>query len=189
MSNKTSYQKLSLLKSERTTFNLSNEAYDLLEKLSNSYEITQKETLSLIMDDDELISSAVKKINTDTNKTAEDKSAKTKVISKGALEKLSNLAQKEQVSRDLLLEVTLRELSNQLAHREESHRKAMGIIKDSINQDIAIEKKLREILEPNDPILSRWDILELLKSDLEIAIHNELEKGTPIDPDDFTQTT
>ena len=187
MSNKSSYQKLSLLKSERTTFNLSNEAYELLEKLSKSYEITQKETLSLIMDDDELILITVEKIKSGTDEIAEDKSAKTKVISKGALEKLSNLAQREQISRDLLLEITLRELSDQLKKREENHKKALKIIKDSIKQDNATGKKLRDLLDKDDPILMRWDIIEIYKSDLETAIFNELKRGTPIDPNDPSQ--
>jgi len=189
MNNNTSYQKLSLLKSERTTFNLSYKAYELLDKLSNSYEITQKETLSLIMDDDGLISIAVEKINSDSFEESKDKSAKTKVISKGALEKLNNLAQKEQISRDLLLEVTLKELGNQLTHRVESHRKAMNIIEQSIKHDLATKKKLREILQKNDPILMRWEYIEAFKSDLQMAIHNELENDIPIDPNDFTQNT
>jgi|AntDeeMinimDraft_5_1070356.scaffolds.fasta_scaffold06649_3 hypothetical protein len=183
-----SFEKLNSLKSERTTFNFTEEALDILERFSKNYEITQKETFSIMLDDDKLLSQVIKKLRNNEFDFSEKKIQKTKVISKGALGKLNELSKSESFSRDLILEIALRDINSQLTDRIESHKKAEEIIDEAIGKMSEVSTQLGELLEAEDPIIARWGLIEIVAENLSHAIHNELNKGIPIDPDDFSQS-
>lgn len=189
MAQNKSVKNLSLLKSERTTFQLTTEAYDMLDYLTENFGVTQKEIFSLILNDDELLQDTNKVARSEIQEFTEQKIPKTKVISKGALEKLNSIVKGQVFTRDTVLEIALRKIYDQIKTGMERHVKAKEIINKVITEMHKAQKDLNHLLNDDDPILERWALVCQIAENVSMAIDNELNKGTPIDPDDFSQNT
>ncbi len=185
MSKKQSLNSLSSLKSERTTFQLTIEAYEKLDYLTEHFGITQKEMLSVAMANDEILDDIIKVLKKRSKGISGDRKPKTKVMSKGALDKLNELSKNEGVSRDKILELAIRYYYEIIQKGKERHAKAKDIIEDAFGEILKTKKVLSQLLNGDDPILARWSFVEHTIDYLIDSIMKEIEKGTPIDPDDL----
>ncbi len=185
MANKQTLKNLYSLKSERTTLQLTSEAYEMLEYLTENYEITQKQMFSVILDNDEILSDVIDLIKKEDIQFKAEKLPKTKVMSKGALDKLNLISKEEGIARDSVLEMSLRYYSKIVKKEKESHVKAKKIIEVALEEVLKKDKELSKLLLDGDPILARWSFVIHTIDYLNDAIENEIEDGTPIDPDDF----
>jgi len=117
---------------------------------------------------------------------------KTLVISKGALKTLNDFSTKNQIPRDELVDSSLIFLQlvtkEVLKKEQENNPRALEIISEFITQADSVEEKLQEILVSYSPILGRFGSVMVILENLRSAINSNIEDGTPIDPDDFSQS-
>lgn len=110
------------------------------------------------------------------------------VLSKKSLNILNNIAKKYQVSRDALLDLSfylvMAFLEDSLKTRLDNHKKALSMIKELWGDAEDVEKKLKEFLDENDPVLCRLGYVIVHLMNISIAIEKEQEDGTPIQPDE-----
>ncbi|MBI5039569.1 MAG: hypothetical protein HZC13_07445 [Nitrospirae bacterium] len=108
------------------------------------------------------------------------------------MDKLRRVVKSKKINRDLFVE-TMAVLFNRLVDKQISDKKKKypHIRKDYISpfeeQANAIVNKLREELGGDDPITRRFSYIVTVLMTLEMAIEGNIEKGTPIDPEDFSQ--
>lgn len=118
---------------------------------------------------------------------------KTLVISKESLGRLNKISKTFNIPRDLLVETLVRNvesgLKRSMEEKKKQHKKALEIIHNKFwSKAEEIEGELKEFLKDDDPILERFGIVIVIIMNLCSAIENELKEGTPIDPDDFSQS-
>lgn len=117
---------------------------------------------------------------------------KTYVVKKVTLTKLSKLAKDKKKTRDLLIERTAiafkKILEGVLSDKKERYS---NVLEKTINpfwqEAEDIEGRLSKELGSDDPIVSRFSYVRTVLMTLSMAIESYLGKGTPIDPDDFSQ--
>lgn len=125
-------------------------------------------------------------------KTTDHSVRKTQVISRGALKVLKDVSKECQIPRDLLVDwslIAIRQLTKEATRkREKSYKKALKVISDFRSKAYSVEDNLTDVVEPDDTIVARFGRVLTIIENLCSAIESNLEKGTPIDPDDISQT-
>ena len=179
--------------SARTSFRLSEEGKDALKWLAKHHGITAKDVFDKFCQDSviEIYADMAGKIRDD--QTPPKKSVrKTLVISKGALKTLNDFSNKNQISRDELVDsslIFLQLVTKEMLKKEhENNPRALEIISEFITQADSVEEKLTEILVSYSPIVDRFGSVMVILENLRSAIESNLKDGTPIDPDDFSQS-
>jgi len=183
---------LSDKQSVRTTFKLNEKCNNAIDWLIKTSGLKPKEVFDLIGSSEDLFDLAIEVAQKNGKNSSEKQTRKTFVISKRALRLFNNYSEKHKLSRDLIVQnlillfkALLEKQAEEEKHREE---KALTIISDFWSKAESVEKKLNEILEDDSPILNRFGYVTVLLMNLDSAIRHKLEKGVPIDPDDFSQS-
>jgi hypothetical protein len=195
---KTFQTDLSGRQSVRTTFKLSQKAYDDIVWLANHHNITLKDVFDILcsklessQEDDTLIKMVAKSIRIDNFNASIDAIRKTHVITKNSLAILDELSKEYQVPRDALVEkaiMTFKALIDaNLQKAIENHKKALDIVSKFWSNSEDVEHQLKKLLGDDDPIVTRFGYIVVLAMNLHSAIEHELKDGTPIDPNDFSQ--
>ena len=178
-------------KTIRATFTLSPEAIKALEELKEKHGITfgrliDKLWVSLMP----LIINAAKELTPKNSKLAV---RKTIVISGDAQKELNKASEDNKIPRDILVDSGIKMMKllvEEIEKKSKSdHKRTSEIIGRFWSEAEKIEKTLQEFLDPDDPILERFGYVIVLISNLHMAIEQEMEKGTPISSDDFSQNS
>lgn len=193
---KTYQADLSDKQSVRTTFRLSQKAYDDIVWLADHHDITLKDAFDVICSQleslqgsDSFIERLAQSIQSDDSSIVNDAIRKTHVITKKSLRILDELSKKYQISRDALAEMSIRMyrfiVESSIQKTRENHEKALKIISEFDSHAQDIEYQLKKLLGDDDPVYHRFGFITILTMNLQTAIEHELRDGTPIDPDDF----
>jgi hypothetical protein len=139
-------------KSVRTTFNLTEGAFEMLDSLSEYLEVSQKdllggavESLEAILEEDgeEAIASAAEA------RKQHETMRKTVVLTQHTLDRFRKLARETSAPRDHLVELGIRSLEVVRKTQLSRERKAQAMIVDFIGQATELEKELEELLSDN----------------------------------------
>lgn len=100
-----------------------------------------------------------------------------------------------EIPRDVLVEYLVRayktlrdQYFRELEESRKNHGKALHIVRRFSSGADEAKKRLKEILVDYDPIVERLELVQAAIDNLHMAIESELENGTPIDPEDMSQT-
>ena len=180
--------------SVRTTFRFSERAEEALKRLSKTAKVTKKDILDkfarLVLKDEKMTAVLLQEaavVTTSQNLGVR----KTWVVTKAALNLINNTATKNRLSRDALAESLvlfvdeLMKLASQ--QRPEKHKQAQKIVGNFLRRSTQIEEQLNNLLGEDDPIYVRFGYIVTILMNLSMAIDAEIEKGTPIDPDEIGQ--
>jgi hypothetical protein len=180
---------ISLKRSVRTTFKISNETNDSLNTLQKELKIKPKELLDIICSNEKLIQVTTK---IDDGLCGIMNKRKTLVISKQALQFFSQKSSDFKVPRDILFNkiiLTFKQMIDDVLEKEkEKEQKAEEILSDFWEKAEKIEKQLKELLGDDNPITERFGLIYNVIMNLSSAINNKLTEGKPIDPDDMSQS-
>lgn len=147
------------------------------------------EQLQQALSDDEegFVGKAIIELAKENPKTADDKTRRSVVLSKGSLKILNDIEKKYQVPRDGLLDRGLylvrKLMENSVEKRLENHKKALSKINELWEEAENIERELAKFLDEDDPVLSGLGMATIHLMNLSIALEKEQKDGTPIDPD------
>ena len=179
-------------KSTRTTFNLNKKTYEAMNLLCANYGMKQRELI-----DDIVVHNAYSIVATpellsiipkgEDNNQSDDYERKTFVLSKTSLKKLNELSKDTGIHRDRLFNVAVWLQMVALDDRNAKHQKAFEILEGLSHHISDIEKKCAALLGDDDPISQRIGIVAIILDNLLMAIDAELNRGVPIDGDDFSQ--
>lgn len=172
-----------------TTLKLSQTAHDALREVARVLGLKYAEIFDSMLSLFDAIEESNGHLQFEAGKVT---TRKTYVFKKETLDKLRRVVKSKKINRDLFVE-TMAVLFNRLVDKQISDKKKKypHIRKDYISpfeeQANAIVNKLREELGGDDPITRRFSYIVTVLMTLEMAIEGNIEKGTPIDPEDFSQ--
>jgi len=184
---------ISLKKSVRTTFKISEMTNESLNILLKRLEIKPKELVDSICTNEKFFNNLVEEIHKSTNNiNMVLNRRKTLVISKYALKLLSKKSAEQKIPRDVLFNYLVLLFNNlmedYLIQEREKEQKASEIVDNFYSESEKIEKQLTELLGEDNPITHRFGFVIVLLMNLSSAIDTKLTEGKPIDPDDFGQS-
>jgi hypothetical protein len=178
-----SFDELRKKQSVRATFKLPQEVIDLLGVIAGQLGIKQKSLLDQLMEDTSLLARLAK----ETEQIEEGQTKrrqKTFVISRNSLRSINDLAKKENISRDYLVEISIKRLLPIIETELEKHIIRKTILKEMTNYLKLTEnllQKTKKLLGKNDVL---YDMLEKQVSLAEkniMAVDSIIEKGMPME--------
>jgi len=165
------------------SFNMSQNSLDAMAWLTKRFGISNKRLFDAIWKNyDEVIINLIEKIPIDSKV---ERIKKSQRISRLSLKNLNELAKKYKMKRDAIVEITF--ISYKILHeqmleeRNDKHRKALKMIDKYWEKGELLEKRLVEILNEDDPILTRMSKIIVVIENLSTDIKDELENGILID--------
>ncbi|TKB25135.1 hypothetical protein FCL47_15930 [Desulfopila sp. IMCC35006] len=178
-----SFDELRKKQSVRATFKLPQEVIDLLGVIAGQLGIKQKSLLDQLIEDTSLLA----RLAQETEQNETDQSArrqKTFVISRSSLRSINDVARRENISRDTLVEISIKRLLPIIETELEKH-----ITRKKILKEMHSYLKLTEnLLEKTEKLLGRDDVLyDMLEKQLSLAEKNIMavsaiiEKGMPME--------
>lgn len=173
----------SLLYSVRTTFRISKEAEKILDELTNRYDITQKELMITLMVKYPNIT-----INNINNASNLEKQTKTKVLAKQVLQFIEKRAKELETHRDLVFEALVMKASSEAKTENENIRIAMDIVDRLWKETERSKGELKSLLGDNHPAVSRIELIDVVVHNFSHSLENYIKFGSPIDPDDLSDT-
>lgn len=178
--------------SKRTTFKLSKKALDAFDWITEVYGINTKEVFDLLCSAQELEKYVIKFVKEQGEIDTKNWIRKTFVIDKQSLTYLNKISNTHGLSRDLMIEKMIlfyqALLEKHLEEVKENEKEALKIISSFWDESQNSMEKLIQLLDDNHPIRSRFGIIQIIIENLHSAITSKLSEGTPIDPDDFSQS-
>ncbi len=180
-------------KSVRTTITVSPGIVEIMTWLMQVQGLKPKDVMDTILVNESLVDGIVR-VADDAKPGDETQSIrKSIVLSNSALRRLNDLAKRHGKSRDSLIstafifmEVILKKADKE---NRKKHKQALDIIGGAGSYFITVRGDLVKLLGENDPIVARWDLVYGFLENLHFAIESELEYGTPIEPDDYFQSS
>ncbi len=180
---KISFAELRKKQSVRATFKLPQEIIDLLGVIAGQLGIKQKSLLDKLIEDASLFAKLVHEADqASDNKTA--RRQKTYVISRSSLRSINEAAKKQKISRDVLVEFSIRRLLPIIETELEKHINRKIILKEMQNY-LRLGESLREKTEK---LLGRDDTLvDMIAKQVHLAQKNIqevdaiIEKGRPME--------
>lgn len=177
----------------RTTFRISQEGHAAIKSVSEKYGMKNADVFDMASS---LINEIYQKgIDLSSVKDVSEKTIrKTYLINKTTLSKLRKLANEIKLPRDLLIDkmvIILKiMLDKELSAKHTKYRNALEkTIKPFWRHAEKIENLLKKELGEDDPITSRFGFIIILIMNLSMAIEENINKGVPIDPNDFSQNS
>ena len=173
--------------SVRANFRMSQSAYDAIDWLTKYNKITAKELFDRLFkpgsDSGWLVTEILKGHSNDESREIR----KTQVISRSSLQVISKQSMKYSISRDKLVQYSIIAFKvfteRHLEERKKNHSVASDKISEFLSDAELIEKDLKELLYEDDPIINRFGIIIVTIRNLQAEIVDELQEGTPIDPE------
>ena len=180
---KISFDDLRMKQSVRTTFKLPEEVINLLGLIAGQLGIKQKSLLDQLTEDSRLLIELAKEVNTTTS-GKEKRQAKTFVISRSSLKSINEVAQKQKVPRDILVEISIKRLLPIIEGELEKHFKRKQILeemKQLVEQGETLRNQAKQSLGEDD------DIYEMIDNQIQLAKKNIttakiiIKKGMPME--------
>ncbi|BHH83803.1 hypothetical protein [Desulforhopalus sp. 52FAK] len=180
---KISFDDLRMKQSVRTTFKLPEEVINLLGIIAGQLGIKQKSLLDQLTEDSRLLLKLAKEVNITTS-NKEKRQAKTFVISRSALQSINEVAQKQKVPRDILVEISIKRLLPIIEGELEKHLKRKKIL-DRMNQLMeqgeALRTQAKQSLGEDDDMYKMIDNqVQLEKKNITTA-QTIIKKGMPME--------
>lgn len=183
--------------SVRTTFKLQNKTLKDMVWLAKYNGVSQKEVIEFAVKHlsenlEEIYPTLLKKGDTlfikDHDKKPVELIRKTQVINRQSQNILNNLSKELNIPRDHLVEDTINILIIFAESERKEHEKAIKFIEDAYDYLTKTEIKINKILKEEDPVRIRFRKILTFTGNLLTAIYTELSDGTPVDPDDYSQS-
>lgn len=178
-----SFDELRKKQSVRATFKLTQETIDLLGVIAGQLGIKQKSLLDQLTEDTSLLA----RLAQETAQAPEDRNSrrqKTYVLSRSSLQSINDIAKKQNISRDTLVEISIKRLLPIIETELEKHIIRKKILKEMRNY-LQLEENLRE---KTQKLLGKDDVLyDMLEKQVSLAQKNILtvdsiiEKGMPME--------
>ena len=178
-----SFDELKKRQSVRATFKLPEEIIKLLGVIAGQLGIKQKSLLDQLIEDTSLLA----RLARESEQASDDQTKrrqKTFVISRSSLRSINDIAKKQKISRDALVEISIRRLLPIVESELEKH-----IMRKTLLQEM--KKYLRrgeELLEKTQKLLGEDDVLcDMLEKQVSLAQKNIetadsiIEKGMPME--------
>ena len=168
--------------SVRATFKLPQQVIDLLTVIAGQLGIKQKSLFDQLVENESILEKVVRE--TRDYSEEEERHQKTFVISRRTLLSLNQLAKKKKVSRDILVEIYIKQLLPVIKTELGKHRKRKILIKEML----AYQDQGKKLLKVTEELLGKDDILcEKIKSQINIANKNFatakdlIKRGMPLE--------
>lgn len=141
---------------------------------------------------DSLLNKVVEAARNLDPKSRDSSARKTYAVNKQVLRIFSSIAKSSDMPRDLLVDLALKikkaERQAKIDTLKKRYEEAMQEIDALWGQAEALEKRLRKLLDEDDPILNRFSMSIVVLMNLSLAIESSLKTGAPIDRDDISQS-
>jgi hypothetical protein len=180
---KISLDDLRMKQSVRTTFKLPEEAINLLTIIAGQLGIKQKSLLDQLTEDSSLLVKLATEVK-QRNKKDERRYAKTFVMSRNALQSINDVAKKQKISRDILVELSIKRLLPIIEGELKKHTERKQII-EKMQQLAKHEETLRDQARK---VLGKDDhLFEMIDSQVKLAQKNIaaagviIKKGMPME--------
>jgi hypothetical protein len=174
---------LRMKQSVRTTFKLPEEVINLLGIIAGQLGIKQKSLLDQLTGDSRLLFELAKAVNLTTS-SKEKRQAKTFVISRSSLQSINEVAQKQKVPRDILVEISIKRLLPIIEGELEKHIKRKEILeemKEYMEQGDTLRNQAKRLLGEDDNIYEMiYSQVQLAKKNLTTA-QQIIKKGMPME--------
>ena len=168
--------------SVRATFKLPQQVIDLLTVIAGQIGIKQKSLFDQLVENELILEKVVREAR-DYSEEAE-RHQKTFVISRRTLLSLNQLAKKKKVSRDILVEIYIKQLLPLIKTELGKHKKRKILIKEMR----AYQNQGKKLLKVAEELLGKDDILcEKIKSQINTASKNFtsakdlIKRGMPLE--------
>ncbi len=181
--NEISFDELRKKQSVRATFKLPEDIIDLLGVIAGQLGIKQKSLLDQLVEDTSLLVKLVQE-NNQVHEEQTTRRQKTFVISRSSLRSINDIAKKQKISRDILVEISIKRLLPIIETELEKHIVRKTIFKEMnsylrINENLL--EKTRNLLGKDDVL---YDMLEKQVSIMQkniVTVHAIIEKGMPME--------
>jgi predicted DNA-binding protein YlxM (UPF0122 family) len=178
-----SFDELRKKQSVRATFKLPQEIIDLLGVIAGQLGIKQKSLLDQLVEDTTLLVKLVQE-NELTYEEQTTRRQKTFVISRSSLRSINDIAKKQNISRDALVEISIKRLLPIIETELEKH-----IIRKTIYKEMKNYLRVGEsLLEKTRNLLGKDDVLyDMLEKQVSLTqknimtVHAIIEKGMPME--------
>lgn len=172
-----------------TTIKISKVGIEAMKWLSKRWGMSNKRLFdSLLKGENEGMLKIITKMKNESNINLIKKSLRVSIRS---IENLNEMSKKYGIPRDLIIDrcfIILKLLvEEQLNSIKSKHEKALKMINQYWYKGDELEKDLKKLLDKDDPIIYRFGKINVLSMNLSMAISDELENGTLIDPDNSAQ--
>lgn len=169
--------------SVRTTFKLPKHVIDLLTVIAGQLGIKQKSLFDQLVQD----ASALERVAREAKEHSEERverRPKTFVMSRSSLELLNSVAEQKKISRDLLVEISIRRLLPIIETEIEKHMKRKTLLEDMKNY----LHQGKVLLKKTDDLMGRDDVLyEMIENQVNLAkknlsaVNQAVKKGMPME--------
>ena len=169
--------------SVRATFKLSEECISALQIVATHLRIKQKSLFDHLMEDTESLGSIGREI-ADRVFDQANRVQKTFVISRRALSSLDRISQDFNVSRNALIEYSVRRLLpiiSQERKKHSHHKKLMLKIETHFNDGRDLLDRIRRAVGPDDPLYQRFESVIRGYTNMVQEMHELIEKGHAIE--------
>lgn len=169
--------------SVRTTFSLTKETSGKIKSLAKDRGITVKEFFEICFDLFDLLDDFMSAGMGKGKRWEEMKLQvrKTYVISRRTLTRLNEFSEKYKLPRDIVVESLIMAYTLTMEAHRSLAKKALPIIKDFLSPSGETRKKLTEILPENDPIVQRFEYIDIMIWNLVHDVETQIKEGTPVD--------
>jgi hypothetical protein len=178
-----SFDELRKKQSVRATFKLPQEIIDLLGVIAGQLGIKQKSLLDQLVEDTSLLVKLAQE-NEQSHEEQTMRRQKTFVISRSSLRSINDIAKKQNISRDALVEISIKRLLPIIETELEKH-----IIRKTILKEMKNYLRIGEnLLEKTQNLLGKDDVLyDMLEKQVSLTqknimtVHAIIEKGMPME--------
>lgn len=169
--------------SVRTTFKLPEEVINLLSIIAGQLGIKQKSLLDQLTEDSSLLLKLAKEVS-EKNREDETRQAKTFVISRSSLQSINDVAKKQKVPRDTLVEISINRLLPIIEGELQKHTKRKQILeemKQFTKREVALLEQAKKVLGEDDDFFKMIDNqVKLAKKNITTATMI-IKKGMPME--------
>lgn len=178
-----SFDELRNKQSVRATFKLPQEIIDLLGVIAGQLGIKQKSLLDKLIEDTSLLEKLAQKADqAPLHKTT--RCQKTYVISRSSLRSINEIAKKQNISRDILVEISIRRLLPIIETELEKHITRKFILEEMKNYMMYgenLREKAQKLLGKDDVLYDMLEKQQNLAQKNISTVDSIIEKGMPME--------
>lgn len=175
--------------SVRTTFKIHENSLKAMDWLQSKYQIKSKDLFDFICSDDLMVPQLLNPLKDKYENRSGHFIRKTYVISKKTKHKLNKASYSINIKRDTVVNILIDFCKIYLENTEEKEIEAEKNVQVILNEyeriTLDTERKLKELLSKDNPILYRFNSIALSVENLAGAVKYKIEDGVPIDPDEL----
>lgn len=178
-----SFNDLKLKQSVRTTFKLPRETINLLGLIAGQLGIKQKSLLDQLTEDKELLTNFAQKADQEIEKE-KSRFPKTFVISRSTLESINEVAKRQNVPRDFLVEFSIQRLVPVIENELEKHQQRKKIfeeMKEYMDHGEKLRRRAKETLGDGDELYDMINKQVLLTQKNILKSLTIIEKGSSME--------